>query len=147
MKKIILGLAATAALAAAMPAAAQSFAPSLRQVNYREAQLNQQIRYGAQRGALTGYEVRDLRIKLAEVDRLERYYVRSGGYASYQEIAVLNRKLDNIAYLLRVNMRDDQRRGDGWRDRYGRWHDGYDRNNDGYPDNDWNRDGYPDRGW
>ena len=138
MKKIILGLAATAALAAAMPAAAQSFAPSLRDVNYREAQLNQQIRYNAQRGTLTSYEARDLRIKLAEVDRLERYYAR-GGY-SYQEIQVLNRKLDNVAYLLRVNSRDGQTRwndgrgNDGWRDRDGRWHD---RDGDGYPDRRW----------
>jgi hypothetical protein len=133
MKKIILGLAATAAIAVAMPAAAQSFAPSLRDVNYREAQLNQQIRYGAQRGTLTSYEVRDLRVKLAEVDRLERYYARGG--VSYQEVSVLNRKLDSIAYLLQVNNRDDQRRGDGrWNDRDGRWND---RNGDGRPDRRW----------
>lgn len=141
MKKILLGLVAATALTAAMPAAAQSFAPSLRDINYREARLNQQISWGAQRGSLTRYEVRDLRVRLAEVDRLENYYIRTGGGLSYQEIAILNRKLDTVAYRLQVNNRDDDRRGDGWRDRDGRWHD-----NDGRW-NDRNGDGYPDRRW
>jgi hypothetical protein len=136
MKKIVLALTATAALATAMPAAAQIYGGSLREVNNREARLDQQISWGAQRGNLTRYEVRDLRMKLNEVEQLERYYARTGGYVSRQEVAVLNRKLSGIEYLIRVNMRDgDRRYGDG---RYGdgRYGDGRwnDRNGDGYPD-------------
>ena len=156
MKKIVLALTATAALAAAMPAAAQMYGGSLREVNYREARINQQIAWGAQRGSLTRYEVRDLRMKLNEVERLEAYYARSGGYISRQEVAVLNRKLSGIEYLVRVNMRDSDRRwnnGGYGGNRYDRDGDGYldngwvDRDRDGYPDNDWNRDGIPDRNW
>lgn len=136
MKKTILALTATATLAAAMPAAAQVYGGSMREVNYREARISQQINWGARRGTLTRYEVRDLRAKLNEVERLERYYARTGGYVSRQEINVLNRKLDGVEYLLRVNNRDGQTRWNNGRygdSRYGdgRWHD---RDRDGYPD-------------
>lgn len=141
MKKIVLALTATAALAAALPAAAQGYGGSLRQVNNREARIEQQISWGAQRGSLTRYEVRDLRMKLNEVQRLEAYYARTGGYISRQEVAVLNRKLDGVEYLVRINNRDGQRRGDNrWNNgRYGdgRWNDRggyYDRDRDGRPD-------------
>lgn len=139
MKKTLLALTATAALttamAAALPAAAQGYGGSLREVNYREARISQQINWGAQRGALTRYEVRDLRMKLNEVERLERYYARTGGSVSYQEASVLNRKLDSVEYLLRVNNRDGQTRwnngryGNDYGD--GRWRD---RDRDGRPD-------------
>lgn len=122
MKKTILALTATAALAAALPAAAQSYGGSMREVNYREARISQQIAWGAQRGTLTRYEVRDLRMKLREVKRLEAYYARTGRGMSWQEIRVLNRKLDGVEYLLRVNNRDSQTRWDNRRwEREHRW--------------------------
>jgi hypothetical protein len=135
MKKTVLALTAAAALttamAAALPAAAQVYGGSLREVNYREARISQQIEWGARRGTLTRYEARDLRVKLNEVERLERYYARTGGYVSRQEIYVLNRKLDGVEYLLRANNRDGETRWDDSRYGDGRWHD---RDRDGYPD-------------
>jgi hypothetical protein len=139
MKKILLTLAAGAAVLAAMPAAAAPgygygpgpgpgprpmppvsappFVDASRQIDARRMEINRRIDFGAQRGNLTRREVRDLRYRMGEIAQLERQYLRSNNFMSVQEASVLNRKLDRVDQLLRYSLRDDDRRGGprrGW---------------------------------
>ena len=122
MKKILLTLAAGAAVLAAMPAAAAPgpygpgpgprppvsappFVDASRQIDARRMEIERRIEMGAQRGALTRQEVRMLRYKMSEVAQLERQYRRSNNFVSVQEANILNRKLDYVEQLLRKNLR------------------------------------------
>lgn len=129
MKKILLTLAAGAAVLAAMPAAAAPgwdrgpgprpmppvssppIVDASRQIDARRMEINRRIEMGAQRGALTRQEVRMLRYRMGEIAQLERQYMRSNNFMSVQEASVLNRKLDYVEQLLRNNLRDGERRG------------------------------------
>jgi hypothetical protein len=136
MKKILLTLAAGAAVLAAMPAAAQSgygggypgprprppvtsppIIDASRAIDARRMEINRRIDMGAQRGALTRREVRDLRYRMGEIAMLERQYLRSNNFMSVQEARVLDRKLDFVEQMLRNSLRDGDRRGGprrGW---------------------------------
>lgn len=140
MKKILMTLAAGAAVLAAMPAAAAPynnggpgpgpgpgyggprprppvtappFVDASRQIDARRMEIERRIEQGAQRGLLTRREVRDLRYKMGEIAQLERQYLRSNNFMSVQEARVLNRKLDFVEQMLRQNLRDGERRRGG----------------------------------
>ena len=118
MKKIIIALAATTALAAAMPAAAQSGGANLQ---LRVDQLQTQIQAGVRSGSITRAEAVPLRQQLRQLSDLERRYA-SGGF-SYQERA----DLDNRIVRLRQEIRMASRTGDRRYDREGdRWSGGRD---------------------
>ncbi|HEY0012088.1 MAG TPA: hypothetical protein VGB79_04460 [Allosphingosinicella sp.] len=77
MKKIILSIAAAAALSAgaAAPAAAQNRGSGL---DNRIEALQQQIQHGVQRGTISRNEAQPLRDQLRDLTRLERQYSRGG---------------------------------------------------------------------
>lgn len=134
MKKILLTLAAGAAVLAAMPATAAPgwagpgprprppvssppFIDASRQIDARRMEINRRIDMGAQRGALTRREVRELRYRMNEIAMLERQYLRSDNFMSVREAQVLNRRLDFVEQMLRHSLRDGDRRGGprrGW---------------------------------
>ncbi len=135
MKKILLTLAAGAAILAAMPAAAAPgygggypgprpgpvssppFIDASRAIDARRMEINRRIEIGAQRGALTRREVRDLRFRMNDIAMLERQYLRSNNFMSVQEARILDRKLDFVDQMLRNSLRDGDRRGGarrGW---------------------------------
>jgi hypothetical protein len=118
MKKIIIALAATTALAAAMPAAAQSGGANLQ---LRVDQLQTQLQAGVRSGAITRAEAMPLRQQLRALNDLERQYA-SGGF-SYQERA----DLDNRIVRLRQDIRMAAQAGDRRYERDDdRWSDGRD---------------------
>jgi hypothetical protein len=138
MKRIIIALAATSAIAAAAPAAAQ-YAGN---VQVRTDQLQMQIQAGVQNGSISRAEAMPLREQLRTLTQLERQYGRNG--LSVQE----RRELQTRTQTLRQNIRLAVRNGDDRNDRDDRWNDGgqsgtaqwIDRNRDGYDDRDLNRD-------
>jgi hypothetical protein len=143
MKKIIIALAASSALATGVPAAAQYGGAN---VQIRVDQLQTQLQAGLQSGAITRAEAIPLREQLRQLSRLERQY--SPGGISGRERADLQRR----SMTLRQDIRSAARigngrygRDDGY-DRDGRYggndvDDRYDRDNDGWDDRDSNRDG------
>ncbi|MDQ0462384.1 hypothetical protein QO010_000132 [Caulobacter ginsengisoli] len=133
MKKILLTLAAGAAVLAAMPAtAAPSVGPgprprppvssppfidASRAIDARRMEIGRRIDMGARRRTLTRREVRDLRYRMNDIAMLERQYLRSNNFMSVQEARVLDRRLDFVEQMLRNSLRDGDRRGGprrGW---------------------------------
>jgi Ni/Co efflux regulator RcnB len=108
MKRLLIPALAAAAMAAAVtPALAQ---PARAPVNQREAQLQHRIEEGARRGDLTRPEAMRLRAELRRVDRLERYYRRTGHGLSGWERRDLERRLDVLSRQVFRNRHDRQRR-------------------------------------
>ena len=119
----ILFVAAGALLAAALPAAAQSYGPHGRphhaqpagygygpSVNVRIDQLDRRIDQGLRTGQLSRREAGRLRAELNSVQRLEAGY-RRGGLSGWER-ADLDRRLDRLAAQVRYERRDwDNRRG------------------------------------
>jgi hypothetical protein len=143
MNKILIALAATSALAAAMPAAAQNAGGNLQ---LRVGQLQTQLQTGVQSGAITRGEAVPLRQQLRQLTRLERQYARGG--ISGQERADLQHRINSLRQGIRMAARTgdsrydrDDDRYDRDDDRYGRGDGRWDRNNDGWDDRDGNRDG------
>jgi hypothetical protein len=144
MKKIIIALAATTALAAAAPAAAQYGMGGHGQI--RSEQLQMQLQAGVRSGAISRAEAIPLREQLIQLTRLERLYARDG--ISGRERADLQHRINRIRQGIRMAERtgDDRYGRDDDRydrdDRYSRDDDrSYDRNDDGWDDRDGNRDG------
>ena len=169
MKKIIIALAATTALAAAMPASAQTGGGNL---DIRIGELQTQLQAGVQGGAITRAEAMPLREQLRQLEALERQY-RIGGF-TLQERNALQSRIASLRQSIRIastNGDDRTDRDDRWSDgrdcppglerknngclppgqvgrdgRDGRWGDDggrgdmIDRNRDGYDDRDLNRD-------
>lgn len=165
MKKIIFALAATTAIAAASPAAAQFGSNS----EMRTDQLQVQLQAGVRDGTITRAEAEPLREQLRMLTQLERQYSR-GGFTTQERIELRSR-----TQSLRQAIRLAVRTGDGRYDRDDRYGDRYDRDcprgldkrdnnctppgqvgrdddrwgdNDRYRDSqviDRNRDGYDDR--
>jgi hypothetical protein len=145
MKKILIALAATSALVAAMPAAAQGAGGNLQ---LRVGQLQTQLQTGVQSGAITRSEAVPLRQQLRQLTRLERQYAQGG--ISGQERADLQHRINNLRQGIRMAARTGDSRYDRDDDRYDRDDDRYgrgdgdgrwDRDNDGWDDRDGNRDG------
>jgi hypothetical protein len=141
MKKILIALAATTALTAGMPAAAQ-YAGGIAQS--RSGQLQAQLQAGVRSGAISRAEAMPLRDQLRQLTRLERLYSPNG--ISGRERADLQHRINMLRQGIRMaeRTRDDRYGGD---DRYSRGDDGYDRDGrydrerDGWDDRDANRDG------
>ena len=168
MNKIIIALAATTAIAAAAPAAAQYGG----NIQLRTNQLQTQLQAGVQAGSISRAEAMPLREQLRALTQLERQYSRDG--LSQQERSDLQGRMAALRQGIRTAARDgddrydrDDRYGDGGYgrdcppglakknngclppgqggrdDRDGRWNDG-DRYGRGEM-MDRNRDGYDDR--
>ena len=130
MKKILLALSATTALAAGAPAAAQYAGGNL---DARVDQLQTQLQVGVRSGAISRDEAMPLRDQLRLIERLERQY-RPGGISG-RERADLQRRTNALRQQIRMAERTD-----AGRDRYGhddsddgRW-GGRDRDGDGRRD-------------
>lgn len=152
MKKIIIALAATSALAVGMPAAAQNAGGN---IQLRIGQLQTQLQTGVQSGAISRNEAVPLRQQLRQLTRLERQYAQDG--ISGQERSALQHRINSLRQGIRLAARTgdsrydrDDDRYDRDDDRYGRGDDRYgrgdgdgrwDRDNDGWDDRDGNRDG------
>jgi hypothetical protein len=88
MKKIVLSIAAVAALSAgAAPAMAEGRGSNL---DHRIDTLKQQIQRGVQRGAISRNEAGPLRDRLRDLTRLERQYGR-GGFTRAEQRTVQQR--------------------------------------------------------
>lgn len=106
MKKTILSLLAASAVAAvALPAAAQGWVP----VSQRAARVEMRIDEGVRSGGLTRHEARNLRMQLADLERLEVRYSRHG--LSLDERRDLNARYDRLVDRVFRQRDDRQRRG------------------------------------
>lgn len=121
MNRILLSMAAVGAIAAAAPAAAQTWsnanAGGAMGISNRIAQLDARISAGISSGEISRTEGRDLRMQVRELRRLERQYSYNGLTQSERE---------DLRDRLR-ELRDDVRLADNGRydrdARYGRWND------------------------
>lgn len=118
MNKIIIALAATTAIAAAAPAAAQYGG----NVQLRTDQLQTQLQAGVQAGSITRAEAMPLREQLRALTQLERQYSRDG--LSSQERSDLQSRMATLRQGIRTAARTggdrydrDDRYGDGGYDR------------------------------
>jgi hypothetical protein len=127
MKKVLLSLAAVAAVTAALPAAAQPYGaayghqrggydPRWTPIEFRLERLHDRIARGEYNGRLTRREAQSLRFEIRDLVQRERVYARDG--LSWQERADLDVRFDRLRARIRWERRDDDRR-------YG-WDDGYD---------------------
>ncbi|HYJ29531.1 MAG TPA: hypothetical protein VEW25_04240 [Allosphingosinicella sp.] len=120
MKKIILALAATTALAAAMPAAAQTAGGN---VNVRIGDLQTQLQAGVRTGSITRSEAMPLREQLRQLEALERQY--SVGGFTMQERSALQSRIANLRQGIGMAGGNGDDRADRG-DRDDRWSDGRD---------------------
>ena len=110
MNRTLLAAAAFGALAIAAPALAQPAA--WRNIDQRQAQLDQRIDVGVRNGSLTRDEAMRLRGEFRMIVDLERNY-RAGGL-SMSERADLDRRFDLLSARIRYERADNQdRRGPG----------------------------------
>ncbi len=111
MKRILLSLAALAAVSAA-PLAAQ--AAPWQSINQRQANLEQRIDQGVRSGELTRAEAARLRGEFRSIARLEASYRRSHGL-SMRERADLDARFDRLSRQVLAEKHDrqdrDHRRG------------------------------------
>jgi hypothetical protein len=119
MKKLLLSIAAVAAMAAAVPAMAQPFDHGMGfdrdrgagEINQRIQDINFRIDRGARDGSLDRREVRMLRGQVYTVRNLEYRYARDG--LDWRERADLSARLDRLSYQVRGQRHDGDR---GWGD-------------------------------
>ncbi len=105
MNKTLLSLLATAAIATAAPAMAQTW----QNINERQAQPDQRIDAGVRTGQLTGAEAARLRAEFQQIARLENDYRRNGLTAG--ERADLDQRFDRLASEIRDERRDGRYAG------------------------------------
>jgi len=117
MNKLIIALAATTALAAATPAAAQ-FAGGNLQV--RIGDLQTQLQAGVRGGTITRAEAMPLRDQLRQLSDLERHY-RQGGF-TVQERSEIQSRIASLRQGIRIASTNADDRYDR-RDRDDRWSD------------------------
>ena len=120
MNKFLIALAATTAIAAAAPAAAQTRSGT--NIELRTDQLQAQLQAGIRSGAITRSEAVPLREQLRTLNRLERQYSR-GGFTR-QERQDLRNRMAHLRHGIRVAARsgggydrDDRYDRDGRYDR------------------------------
>jgi hypothetical protein len=148
MKKILLGMAAISALAAAAPAVAQGGydryeVDSRASVSVHIAQLRARLDAGVRSGAISRTEADPLNRQIYELQQLHAQFSRNG--ISGRENSELRHRITAVRQALRSA---ESRRGgwggdrdDRYEDRDDRWGGTMDRNRDGYDDRDLNRDG------
>src|SRR5688572_8379516 len=107
MKRFMIGAAVAAAISAATPALAYQGDP-LAHINARQANIEQRIEIGRQRGDLTRAEYRRLRHELNDVRRAERYYV-ADGWITQHELNDLNARLEYVSRDVYFQRSDNQR--------------------------------------
>ena len=78
MKRVILSMAAVAAMATAMPAAAQGVGAPNWGVRFSDQRIEMRIEQGLRDGSLTRREARTLRAQLRDARNTERSYTRDG---------------------------------------------------------------------
>ena len=137
MKRVILSLAAVAALGVAMPAAAQGFGSNGWGTRFNDNRIEMRIDRGLRDGSLTRREARSLRMQLQDARRLEAAYARDGRISG-REAQDLNQRYAALSTRLRWERNDGENRnvgapGYGYR---GGYNNGY--NNGGY----YNGNGY-----
>lgn len=109
MKKMLIGVATAATLAAAgLPAAA---APG-DNINARQAQVERQIDRGERQDRLGRREAMQLRIHLREIERIERRYRVNG--LSRAERFELTQRLDRLAWRVTAQLNDGDRYAHGY---------------------------------
>lgn len=106
MNKIVTALAAFATMSIAVPSVA-SAAPA-QSVNQRERNLAARINLGVRNGSLTRAEASRLRVRLANLERLEWRYRRNG--LSYRERVYLDRSFNALSRAVRSQRHDRQTR-------------------------------------
>lgn len=120
MKTLLLVAAAAAALTAALPAAAQSrwdrdqrwdqgtrreWAQA-RRIDQRQMQLEDRIRSAQRRRVITTGEARNFRIKLNDIEGLERRYKSHNRDLTRKEAGILNYRLDLLSQEIRRKVRN-----------------------------------------
>lgn len=120
MKTIFLAAAAVAALTVAMPASAQSrwdrdnrwdqgtrreWAQA-RRIDQREMQLENRIRNAQRRRVISTGEARNFRIKLNDIEAIERRYKAHNRDLTRKEAGILNYRLDLLSNEIRRKVRD-----------------------------------------
>jgi len=131
MKRVILSLAAVAALGVAMPAAAQGFGLNGWGHRFDDNRIEARIDRGIRDGSLTRREARDLRIQLQDARRLEAAYARDGRISG-REARDLDQRYAALSTRLRWERNDGQNRnvgapGYGYRGGYNNYNNGYGR--------------------
>ena len=117
MKKVLLSLAAVAAVAVAVPAAAQPYGnaygyyknqknhrPAAASINQREANLARKIDAAYRRGQLSRVEASRLMAELRYIERTEQAYRRNG--MTWRERDALNLRITRLQQRLQ-HVRDD----------------------------------------
>lgn len=104
MKKLIAGMLAVSAIAAAAPASAQAW----QNINQRQAQLDRRIDQGVRNGQLTRNEAAEMRRQFRVIAQLEQRYRRDG--LSRWERQDLDRRFDHLSSRIRYERRDQQDR-------------------------------------
>lgn len=104
MKKLLALAAAASALALAAPASAQTW----RNIDQRQAQLDQRIDVGVRNGSLTRNEASQLRMDFRGITRIEAQYRATGGGLSAWERSDLDRRFDNLSARIRYDRHDAQ---------------------------------------
>jgi hypothetical protein len=108
MKRFLPALAAVGALAVALPAAAQSWAP----IDARQATLEARIEQGLRNGSLTRREAVNLRGEFHDIASLEARYRTTGGLQGWER-ADLDRRFDQLSARIQI-ARADTDRGGAW---------------------------------
>ena len=137
MKKVILSLAAVAAVATALPAAAQGYGNGgygqqgyngrgWTPIEVRLERAQERIQRGVQSGRLTRREAQGLRAEFRDLVQRERVYGRDG--LSRREYADLDARFERLNARIRFERQDGQDRGEG----YGRAERPYERPHRGY---------------
>jgi hypothetical protein len=106
MKLAISTLAAAAALAMAIPAAAN--AAPWQSINHRQANLEQRIEQGIRSGDLNRAEARRLQAQFRNLARLEAQYRRSGGGLTWAERRDLDQRFDRLSERIYAQRNDNQ---------------------------------------
>jgi len=113
MKRVLLSMATVAALATAMPAAAQGFGGGFAVqgggARFNDDRIEMRINQGIRDGSLTRNEARNLRAQLRDVRGLERAYMRDGRITAF-EARDLDRRYAALNMRLRWERNDGQHR-------------------------------------
>jgi hypothetical protein len=108
MKRVLLSVAAAAAVVVALPAAAN--AAPWQSVNQRQANLEHRIERGVRTGDLTRPEASRLRAEFRDLERLEYRYRRTDGGLSSWERRDLDRRFDRLSQRIYAQRNDHQDR-------------------------------------
>ena len=102
MKRVLTAFAAVSALAIALPAAAQSWAP----INARQAMLDARIDIGIRTGQLTADEAGRLRAEYRDIASLEPRYRATGGGLEAWERQDLDTRFDRLVDAMHALIAD-----------------------------------------